>query len=305
MEFKKGFKIKPDRVDNSGRVYFTDGTDEVNPNQLSCEAYGYKYNKFNGTCSIDSISFNLSKDFDKDRNSLKGINNKIESRVSNVTLNGNNNIAKGQNNSVFVSGNSNTVANGVNNAAILSGTGAVAIRTGEVIVGGSLDDGLPNLTGGTSTFITQTSRFHMTAASLVGGFQSFATLSGVDGVFGFPMQPNSLAVLKCSVIASSEALGEKYMATYTASVTCNASGITELDNFLLDKTIVNNLSIVFNLVDGDTANTLTNGTLYNRNQVYGQCAEQTIGTNNKNIAWSLSIELVEQIHNQNTSILTN
>ena len=92
MEYKKGFKIKPDRVDEAGRVYFTDGTNEVNPNQISCEAYGYKYNKFSNTCSIDSLSFNLSKEFNSDKNSLKGINNKIESKVTNVTLNGNNSI---------------------------------------------------------------------------------------------------------------------------------------------------------------------------------------------------------------------
>ena len=58
MNYKKGFKIKPERIDNKGRVYFTDGTNEVNPNQVSCEAYGYKYNKFSNTCNIDNASFN-------------------------------------------------------------------------------------------------------------------------------------------------------------------------------------------------------------------------------------------------------
>jgi len=44
MKFKKEFKRKPKGITGIGEVIFTDGTNDVVPNQLSCEAYGYTYN---------------------------------------------------------------------------------------------------------------------------------------------------------------------------------------------------------------------------------------------------------------------
>ncbi len=200
MNYKKGFKIKPERIDNKGRVYFTDGTNEVNPNQLSCEAYGYKYNKFSNTCNIDNASFNLEKEFQVSSNTLNGIDNKLNARVTNANINGNGNTAKGQNDSIFISGNNNTIANGVNNAAILSGSNAEAIRTGEVIIGGSKDSGLPTTTTGLSQFRTQTTTFHLTGDTKVGDAYNYLTLSGKEGIFGVPMHTNSIGFLKATVI---------------------------------------------------------------------------------------------------------
>ena len=51
MEYKKVYKIKPEQVLPDGRVLFTNGTNTVIPNQVSCEAYGYKYNSKDGTCT--------------------------------------------------------------------------------------------------------------------------------------------------------------------------------------------------------------------------------------------------------------
>ena len=41
MEFRNGYTIKPKEVLRSGQVVFTNGTDDVLPNQAACEAYGY------------------------------------------------------------------------------------------------------------------------------------------------------------------------------------------------------------------------------------------------------------------------
>ena len=308
MEYKKGFKIKPDRVDEAGRVYFTDGTDEVNPNQISCEAYGYKYNKFSNTCSIDSLSFNLSKEFNSDKNSLKGINNKIESKVTNVTLNGNNNIAKGQNDSVFVSGNSNTVANGVNNAAILSGSHAEAIRTGEVIIGGSKDSGLPTTTTGLSQFRTQTTTFHLTGDTKIGDTFNYLTLSGKEGVFGIPMHTNSIGFLKGVIIGASEGLGVKYTAEFRCSVQKNSSNVANVSHFTLDTPIVDSIGNVnVSFVDGNQANSDTSSSLYDAGEVYSVVAQDLLSGSGatKNVTWSISINLVEQIHDLNTNLTTN
>ena len=50
MNFKKGYKIKPQQILFNGRVVFTDGTNEVVPNQKACEAYGYTYDRNTGSC---------------------------------------------------------------------------------------------------------------------------------------------------------------------------------------------------------------------------------------------------------------
>ena len=44
IPFLTGFAVKPLSVSAIGVVSFTNGTREVTPNQLQCEAYGYTYN---------------------------------------------------------------------------------------------------------------------------------------------------------------------------------------------------------------------------------------------------------------------
>ena len=39
----KGFSVIPLSVSALGAVTFTDGTNEITPNQVECEAYGYTY----------------------------------------------------------------------------------------------------------------------------------------------------------------------------------------------------------------------------------------------------------------------
>jgi hypothetical protein len=308
MNYKKGFKIKPERIDSKGRVYFTDGTNEVNPNQISCEAYGYKYNKFSNTCSIDNASFDLEKEFQVSSNTLRGIDNKINARVTNTNINGNGNTAKGQNDSIFISGNNNTVANGVNNAAILSGSNAEAIRTGEVIIGGSKDDGLPTLTTGTAKFRTQTTTFHLTGDTKIGDGINYLTLSGKDGIFGIPMHINSVAFCRGTVIGASEGSGQRYLSEFVCSLTRNLSGTSNLSDFTEDTPLVDNIGNVgIALVDGTQANTDTSSTDYDTGEIYAAVVQDFLsGTGaTKNVTWSISINLVEQIHDLNTNITTN
>ena len=40
MDYKKGYNIKPKEVLRTGEILFTDGTNDVIPNQAACEAYG-------------------------------------------------------------------------------------------------------------------------------------------------------------------------------------------------------------------------------------------------------------------------
>ena len=48
MDYKIGYKTKPKEIRKNGIVIFTDGTNDILPNETTCLAYGYKYN--DGIC---------------------------------------------------------------------------------------------------------------------------------------------------------------------------------------------------------------------------------------------------------------
>ena len=58
-----GMTIKPSEVSALGTVTFTDGTNNITPNQAQCEAYGYTYNRATGTCSVFRYNTNLISSF--------------------------------------------------------------------------------------------------------------------------------------------------------------------------------------------------------------------------------------------------
>lgn len=135
MEFKKDFKIKPKEVNIDGTVIFTDGTNNVLPNQLSCEAYGYKYDTKTGTCYSFVRNIKLDEDFANLTNKMQGENNKIQDGSHNTSIIGRNNIAYGLNENCLISGQGNTINNGINNATV-TGSYGKALRQGEFVQGG-------------------------------------------------------------------------------------------------------------------------------------------------------------------------
>ena len=136
MEFKKDFKIKPKEVNVDGIVIFTDGTNDVLPNQLSCEAYGYKYDTETGTCYSFVRSRKLDEDFSNLTNKMQGENNKIQSGTHNTSIIGRNNIAYGLNENCLISGQGNTINNGVRNSTIIAGKGTTSRSLGETVLTG-------------------------------------------------------------------------------------------------------------------------------------------------------------------------
>ena len=142
MNFKKGFKIKPDRVNSTGAVIFTDGTNDVIPNELACKAYGYNYT--NGVCS----AFNLSAEFMEHQDSEtlinNGFNNKTNETRGSIITGSNNNTAKNAN--CLIVGDSHSIlpvedGEYLNNASIIGGTYGKATIDGEVVIGGGGGDG--------------------------------------------------------------------------------------------------------------------------------------------------------------------
>lgn len=136
MNFKKGFKIKPLELSQSGEVIFTDGTNKVIPNQLACEAYGYKYNSDTSTCVAFNYNTKIQGFFDNIKNNQLGADNTTEKATNKTLLNGTNNKTKGSNNNCLVNGQEHELTRGLNNTNILAGSYAQALNQGEVVIGG-------------------------------------------------------------------------------------------------------------------------------------------------------------------------
>tara|TARA_R110002050_G_scaffold63666_2_gene139016 strand:- start:141 stop:1043 length:903 start_codon:yes stop_codon:yes gene_type:complete len=177
MRFKLGYTVKPSRIQENN-VIFTDGTNEMTVSQVTCEAYGYKWNQETGTCQINRTSkVNLEVLHKKKSNILGGNNNKIGGSVLNTASYGENNRFEGDNkniiingqdnlvkykaeNSVILSGSSNIIGNNVNNSSILSGIGAISNRDNETVMGGYENDGANRFCTGIP-YTAQVSQFVM------------------------------------------------------------------------------------------------------------------------------------------------
>ena len=136
MEFKKDFKIKPKEVNLNGLVIFTDGTNAVVPNQLACEAYGYKYDTLTGTCISFIPTSKLEKQLKEPSNTIKGVSNTTNKGTSRSIINGTLNTTKGFNENCLISGQGNTINNGVRNSTIIAGKGTTSRSLGEAVITG-------------------------------------------------------------------------------------------------------------------------------------------------------------------------
>ena len=136
IPYLSGFDVKPKFTSPIGIVTFTDGTNELNPNQLQCEAYGYTYNKANGTCSTFRYNTSLDRSFSNESNKLQGAGNTTETGTNNTYIIGENNTVKGLSRNNIVVGNQNEIANGVNNANVF-GTLGEATADNSIVLGGN------------------------------------------------------------------------------------------------------------------------------------------------------------------------
>ena len=114
MTFIKGFKIKPKIIDKTGVVTFTDGTNnDIIPNQLQCEAYGYTYDQESRTCKAFSFSQNLEKNISNTNNKINGSRNVTELGTNNTFIMGEKNIVKGYARNNIIVGSNNEIENSV------------------------------------------------------------------------------------------------------------------------------------------------------------------------------------------------
>ncbi len=134
MDYKKGFKVKPKETNRFGEVTFTDGTYDFPPNQLQCEAYGYKYDKTLGVCSAFKYNNKVNTLLKNKTNNVSGGDALVG--TENSFLNGEGNITKGDNRNAFITGQENEVEKGISNTSVLGGKMGKAIRDGEIVLGG-------------------------------------------------------------------------------------------------------------------------------------------------------------------------
>lgn len=194
IPYLSGFDVKPSSTSVLGVVTFTDGTNDITPNQLQCEAYGYTYDKASGTCSTFRYNTNLNRSFSNESNKVQGANNTTETGTNNTYIIGENNTVKGLSRNNIIVGNQNEIANGVNNASVFGNYG-LAERQGEVVIGGGGFSGAGKgyaqsstitLTGtttdatATNLFVNGDSSTTIIARSSTSSFQGFeATVIGV------------------------------------------------------------------------------------------------------------------------------
>lgn len=136
MEFRNGLSVKPKEVLRSGQVVFTDGTNDVTPNQTDCEAYGYTYNHRTRTCEAYSYTMRVQQAISNETNTIKGAGNETETGTNNTLLIGENNIVKGESRNNIIVGNNNEIVNGINNVGVY-GTFAQATVSNSIVLGGN------------------------------------------------------------------------------------------------------------------------------------------------------------------------
>ncbi len=136
IPFLTGYTVKPSSVSGVGIVTFTDGTNNITPNQLQCEAYGYTYNIVTGTCSIFTYNTNLDSNTANENNRIYGAGNLTQIGTNYTLMMGENNTVKGSSRNSIITGSNNVIDNGVNNANV-SGTLGESTANNSIVLGGN------------------------------------------------------------------------------------------------------------------------------------------------------------------------
>jgi len=136
-QFLTGFNVKPSSISPIGTVTFTDGTNDLTPNQIQCEAYGYTYNKVTRTCSAFKYSTNLDRNISNTNNKINGAGNTTLPNTDNTYIIGQKNTVRGDSTNNIVVGTQNEIANGVSNANVY-GTLGEATANNSIVLGGNV-----------------------------------------------------------------------------------------------------------------------------------------------------------------------
>ena len=221
-----GFAVKPYSISELGVVTFTDGTNDVTPNQLQCEAYGYTYNKVSGTCSTFRYNTNLNRSIANENNNTQGSGNSTQTGTNNTYIMGENNTVRGFSRNNIIIGTKNEIANGVNNANVFGTLGEVTANNSIVLGGNAPTDNLAERQSIQLMYGTQT-----TDGIIVDSYLN----NTVDSFFVVP--DNTVLMFVADILAVQVGVGEggsgtvgDYKSWIETGVVINKSGTLTVDS---------------------------------------------------------------------------
>jgi len=271
IPYLTGFTVKPASISALGDVTFTDGTNDVTPNQLQCEAYGYTYNQASGTCSTFRYNTNLNRAVANENNRTFGVGNSTQTGTNNTIVMGENNTVRGFSRNSIITGNQNEIANGVNNANV-SGTLGEATADNSIVLGGNAGtDTLGERQSITVLYGTETSD-----NSLVDSY-----LNNTTGSY-FVIPDNTIVAFQTETVAvriggsGAGAVGD-FKAFIETGVAINKSGVLSIDK---SRVIIAN--------SGSTAGWISDITVSGTNLV-----QQVKGANNRDLMWATTIRMTQ------------
>ena len=227
IPYLSGFDVKPLSTSVLGVVTFTDGTNDITPNQLQCEAYGYTYDKASGTCSTFRYNTNLNRSFSNESNKVQGANNTTETGTNNTLIIGQNNTVKGLSRNNIIVGNKNEIANGVSNANVYGTLGEATADNSIVLGGNSGSDTLGKRQAIQLIYGTQT-----TDGVVVDSY-----LNGISGSY-FVVPENTAIMFEADILAvrvggtGSGAVGD-FKSWIETGVVINKSGTLTVDSSII------------------------------------------------------------------------
>ena len=136
ISYKTGFNVKPSSISRIGTVTFTNGREDIVPNQKQCEAYGYTYNEATDTCTAFEYSASLQVNTINESNFVQGANNTTAIGTNNTYIMGENNTVQGMSRNNIIVGNQNVIVNGISNANVF-GTLGEATADNSIVLGGN------------------------------------------------------------------------------------------------------------------------------------------------------------------------
>jgi len=140
ISYIKGFEIKPSKINANGIVTFTDGVNEITPNQIQCERYGYTYDNVSRVCKAFTYTRDINIKNKSAKNNVQGDGNTLVQGANNTYVMGEKNTLNSGTRNNIVVGFNHKVDSKVQNTASF-GIGAVAKHTGAMFMGGNnLDD---------------------------------------------------------------------------------------------------------------------------------------------------------------------
>ena len=227
IPYLNGYSVKPNVISEVGIVTFTDGTNEITPNQQQCEAYGYTYNKATGTCSAFRNSDRIGRNINNVNNNIQGVGNKIQTGTNNTYIMGENNTVRGLSRNNIIAGVNNEIQNNINNTSVF-GVGGDGVFNNAMIFGGNNQDDragtrqtITLMYGGQTTNNSTTDIFPNNSLSTLVFFQP-----EVNRVYYF--QSETLAV-RVGGTSGSGAVGDFKAWVERGVVKCNNAGTLSID----------------------------------------------------------------------------